>query len=266
MDLMLSPFARVAPWVGLVFWSAVLGVGMAVIFKYTSNQRAIRRNNDRTTAAMLGMKLFKDDFGVTMGFQAALLKRIGLRLWYNLPPLLVMIVPIVLLMIQLAMRYEQRPLALNGPAIVELNINPEHWPTAKDLQPQLSGAVLETPAVRDEYEHSVSWRFSPQTVHDAALTWQLDGDTVVKQPIAVDDPDLHVQPVWSTRPGPGFWDGLLHPLHRSFPADSPVQSIVIHYDSGSTPIFGLDVHWVITFFVVSMLFALLSKLFIRVYY
>lgn len=266
MDLMLSPFKTLPPSVGLVFWSAVLGVGMALVFRYTSNQRAIRRNNDRSTATMLGMKLFKDSFIVTLGYQRELLKRIGLRLWYNLTPLLVMIVPIVLFMIQIAMRYEQRPLDVGESVVVELQITPDAWSEAQHVQLQSTGATIETPAHRDGFSHTVSWRISAEQHTNAQLTWQLNGVALIEQPLAVDDPDLQVQPVWGRRPGPGFWDVVLHPLHKSLPADSPVQSVVVHYEAGSTLIFGLKIHWMVTFFVVSMLFALLSKLFIRVYY
>ncbi len=71
-------------------------------------------------------------------------------------------------------------------------------------------------------------------------------------------------PVSTNRPGGGIWQQLLHPHERPLPASSPLASIHVRYPSRSTPVFGLDVHWLISFFVLSIVFALLLKPVLRV--
>ena len=40
--LCFAPFAVLPAWVALVFWSAVLGVLMAIAFRYTSPQKKLK--------------------------------------------------------------------------------------------------------------------------------------------------------------------------------------------------------------------------------
>ena len=61
---LLAPFTQI-PLIGLVFWSAVAGVVMTVVFGKTSNQPALKRAADETRAQLLAIKLFKDDLSVT---------------------------------------------------------------------------------------------------------------------------------------------------------------------------------------------------------
>ena len=123
-DVLLTPFTSLALW-GLAFWGIVAGIVMTMVFKRTSNQRALVRVADQTRAQMLAVRLFRDDLAVTFRCQWRLIKLIGLRLWYSLPPMLVMLVPFVLVLVQLALRYEKQPLTTGDQALVELTLSPD---------------------------------------------------------------------------------------------------------------------------------------------
>ncbi|MHC4130284.1 MAG: hypothetical protein ACYSUA_19405, partial [Planctomycetota bacterium] len=103
-DFCLAPFASWPPLVVLIAVSVVAGVGMTVVFRYTSNQRALRAVARRTKAQLMCLRIFKDDLGVAIRCQGSLIKAIGLRLWHSLPPMLVLIVPFVFILTQLALR------------------------------------------------------------------------------------------------------------------------------------------------------------------
>ena len=124
---LLKPFAS-SPLLALLLYSAVSGVLMTIIFRYTSNQKAIRAAADRTRAMMLRMRLFKDDFEVALQCQAELLKATGKRLLHSLPPMAVMIIPFFLVLTQLALWYEHRPLEAEEASVLELHVTPEAWP------------------------------------------------------------------------------------------------------------------------------------------
>jgi hypothetical protein len=68
--LLLAPVAAVPGWLSITLISAVLGVLLLLIFKYTSNQRAIGRVRDDIKANLLAVKLFKDSLSVTFRSQA----------------------------------------------------------------------------------------------------------------------------------------------------------------------------------------------------
>ena len=71
--LLRGPMAAVPAWLSLTVVSAVLGVVLLVLFKYTSNQAAIGRVRDRIKARLLAMKLFKDNIPVVLKSQVQVL-------------------------------------------------------------------------------------------------------------------------------------------------------------------------------------------------
>ena len=66
------------------------------------------------------------------------------------------------------------------------------------------------------------------------------------------------------RPGPGWVDRLAHPGEPAFASDDPVRGMVIHHARRSTPLFGLDIPWWLTFVLVSILTALLLRPVVKV--
>ena len=54
------------------------------------------------------------------------------------------------------------------------------------------------------------------------------------------------------RPGPSIGERLFYPAEKSLTATSPVESIDIQLTPRATPIFGWNIPWWATFFLVSM--------------
>ena len=65
-DLVLGPFESWPPLLVLVVLSAVFGVIMTVVFRYTSNQGKLRTVARQTKAQLMCLRLFKDDLGVAL--------------------------------------------------------------------------------------------------------------------------------------------------------------------------------------------------------
>ncbi len=95
---------------------------MLVVFKYTSNQRAIKRVRDDISANLLTLKLFKDNTSAVLKAQGRLLLGAGRLLVLALVPMAVMIVPVTLLLGQLSLWYEKRPLPVGEEAIVVMRL------------------------------------------------------------------------------------------------------------------------------------------------
>lgn len=263
-DMLFVPFAA---WPGiwtLCLFSAVIGVLMAWVFRLTSNQRALKSVADRIRAQLFAIKLFKDDLGVAFRCQVELMKATGLRLWYSLPPMLVMLVPLVLVLVQLAMRYEHRPLAPGESAIVELQISPEGWESFQKASIEApEGIAVETPALRDATRYTVFWRVRANGPVEGTVRFTV-GHQIVEKSITAGDKSSRVLVVSEVRPGPGFFEKLLHPVEPGFDHESPVESIRVGYPERSTPVFGWDVPWWLTFFLVSMLAAVVARPWLKV--
>ena len=106
---------------------------MTYVFGKTSNQRALRRAADNIRAQLFAVKLFKEDLFVTFQCQMTLLRSTGTRLLHSVPPMLVMIVPLLFVLTQLAMRYEFRPLVEGEQAVVAMHIKPDAWKANRDI-------------------------------------------------------------------------------------------------------------------------------------
>ena len=261
-DLVFALFGSAPPWVALTVLSAVAGLLMMIVFKYTSYQSKLKAVSDRTRADLLAMKLFKDDLSVTFASQWDLLRATGLRLWYSLwPPMAVMIIPFVLGIAQIGIRYECRPLARGDHALVTLRLSEDGYKANADVQIETPDSVeVVTGPVRVPAEATIYWEVRVAEDGNHELAWQINNQRILKSLPA----DGGLRPVSPRRPTAGFWDQLLYPLEEPFPAASPVRSIDVELPQRSTPIFGLDIHWLISFFVLSMVFALLLKPFLKV--
>lgn len=265
----LAPFGGLPPWVALVVLGALSGVVAAIVFRYTSSQAALKRVGDQTRAALLAMRLFSDDPRNTLRAQFTLLAASGQRLLLSLPPMLVMIIPFAILLTHLAMWYEFAPLRPNATplgefAIVQATFSEAAWKDGRDLTPILPDGLVLTGRVRDDLTRTVTWRLNPQRAIGAArVRLPLLNAAPIEKAIIVER-GAGLAFASPRRAGPSFVDRLLYPGEPAFAADSPVQSIAIQYPRRSTPIFGINVPWWLTFFLASILGALLAKPFISV--
>jgi len=264
-DVLMTPAQLTSPLAMLLILSVVCGLLMTIVFKYTSNQKALKVVADRTKAQLLCMRLFKDDLRVAIRCQASLVKYIGLRLWHSLPPMLVMIVPFVLILPQLAMRYEWRGLEPGESIVAMVQIDPAAWDEHHDdvslrVPP---GVVIETPRLRDAEEHAIYWRLRLEHPTIEPIVFSVGYYGCPKTFANAEDP-RELSLVSPRRPGPGFLDRLLYPAEPGFASDGPVRGVELRYPGRSTPIFGLDVPWWLTFFVVTMIAALVARPFLRV--
>ncbi len=69
-DVLLAPIAVLPGWLSATLIAATTGLFMLVIFKYTSNQRAVQRVRNQIKANLLALSLFKESVLVSMRAQA----------------------------------------------------------------------------------------------------------------------------------------------------------------------------------------------------
>jgi hypothetical protein len=264
-EWLLSPFQNHAAW-GLLLWSAVIGIVMTYVFGKTSNQPALRRAADTIRAQLFAVKLFKEDLLVTFQCQLRLLKSTGRRLLHSIPPMLFMLVPLLLFLTQLAMRYEFRPLVDGERAVVALQIIPDYWKDVQEIQ-LLSGEgyVVETPPLRDEQSAMMYWRIRAGGRESVPLRWSIGDYIVEKQlPVAASHDVLTIAN--PKRAGQSFWDQVLYPAEPPLADNVPIASIELQLTRRDTPLFGWSIPWWATFFVVSILVAFVAGKFLRVQY
>ena len=249
-------------WIGLVpGWlsntiiSAIVGVLLLVIFKYVSNQKEIGKVKDSIKANMLALKLFKESIVVTFKIEAQLFKSAALLLLYSVKPVLVMILPVLLILAQLSMWYQQRPLHIEEEALVTVQLN-------NDVSTALSSATLK-PATYIEItmgpviissKNQVFWKIKALEEGSHKVIFDVESNPFEKE-LAVGNGFMRISPV---RPGYRLLDIIQYPAEPPFPPDSIVESISIDYPDRNEHLSGTD-SWVIYFFAASIVFALLFK-------
>src|SRR5205085_10252611 len=116
------PIAYLPGWLSATIVAGVTGVLLLVAYKYTSNQRAIKRARAGIKANLLALKLFKDSPLVAMRAQGAILGGAARLLVLSIVPMLVMAVPVILVLAQLSLWYQARPLDVGEEALLTVRL------------------------------------------------------------------------------------------------------------------------------------------------
>jgi len=256
----LAPIAVLPGWLSNTIISAVTGVFLLVIFKYTSNQGAIGKIRDDMKAHILALKLFKDSISVTLHAEARVFKGALLLLFHAIPPMLVMIIPISLLLAQMSLWYQSRPLLPGEVAVMTVKLNGNaggRWPTV-NIEPAPVAEVTVGP-VRVFSRREICWEIKALENGNHRIALHVDRHQIEKE-LAIGDGFMRVS---STRPAWSWANILMNPAEKPFAIDSIVQSVNIGYPDRLSWTSGTD-WWLIYFFIASMVSALILRPFMKV--
>jgi len=256
-DALFYPFRTLNAWWGMMYISLLTGLLMLAVFRLTSNQAGIRAAKDRIKAHLLEMRLFKDNLRVSLGAQRQILAANWRYLRYSVKPLLVMIVPLVLILIQLNFWLGYEPLAAGEPAILKVRLEDgvDLLKTEVSLEAPPSVRV-ETPPLRIAGENEIDWRIRPQGAGLTGLTIAVSGARYEKS-VRVGGAALsRLSPV---RIQGRFPDTLLYPGESALPSGGPVKSIELVYAARRLPFLGLRLHWLVAYFALSVVLGLALK-------
>ena len=110
---------------------------------------------------------------------------------------------------------------------------------------------VETPSVWLPAERELVWRVSGKRAGDHELTVRVNGATESKT-VRVRDDVVRRSPL---RVGSSWLDQIIYPAEPPLPAASPIASIELTYPERSIDVLGVGLHWMIVFFVLSLIFA-----------
>lgn len=248
--ILFYPFDNVDPAWGMIWISFITGILMLIIFRLTSNQDGIIKSKAKVSAYILEMRLFNHDLGKMLAALGKTLAANILYLRFMIVPLIFIIVPVLIVLIQLSYRYENRPLQ-NGERIIIKALFKEHFPVMDTLVTLRApeAIVLETKALRIESLHEVNWRISSHKSGNYELIFHVNGKEYAKS--------LHAEEglsvLSSRRTGSSFFSLLLNHSEPRLPADSPFTSLQVSYPERTLKIMGFEFHWIIWFFIFSII-------------
>jgi hypothetical protein len=234
--------------------SIVVGLLMVIVFRYTSDQKAIGRAKDRLKAHLLAVRLFQDQLPVVMRAYGKILRGTGSYLRLAFTPFLIAILPITFLIVQLDRYFGWLPLRPAQTFLVEARVED---PTALNeaslqLPPELSSSA---PAVHVPADKQIVWRVVAERAGQYDIHIAAAGQTVSKQ-VVVSPGLARVSPI---RLKDNFWERMFTSSEPALADNSPVQSIAISYPPRVIGFAWMEWNWIVLFFVVSLIAGFIFK-------
>jgi uncharacterized membrane protein (DUF106 family) len=256
-DILFLPFRNMSPWVGMVLISLLTSFLMLLIFRHTSNQAGIKKAKNLIKAHLLELRLFPDDMRVQFRAQGRILLANLKYIGHNSKPMLVMIVPVLLILIQLNLWFGARSLKPGETAILKIKLSGDRFPSeiavSVETPPQV---VIETPPLRIEDAAEIDWRVKAKETGLGRLTLVVGGETIVKD-VTVDAKPL--TKISTIRVGRNVLDQVFNPGERPLPSGSLIRSVELKYPAARMDLFGRHVHWLVVYFVLSIIFGFAFK-------
>ncbi len=250
-DILFLPLRGLNPWVGIILVSLLTSFLMLWIFRFASNQAGILRAKNEIKAGLLELRLYKDNMRISLKAQGRILRANMRYIAYNTKPLLIMIVPLVLILAQLNLRFGYSPLRQGEETLVKIRTDDTLDPIdlAVAVIPS-TGITVETPAVRITEEHEISWRIKAIEKGPASLIFEIGSRSVSKSVNVAGKTMSVVSPIKSR----GFLPGLLFPGEKPPPTGIPLRAVEILYATQGLEMLGLRVNWIIAYLVLSIVF------------
>lgn len=257
--VLLSPVGWLPGWLSANVIAAVTGIGMLAIFKYTSNQAAIKQTRRRIKANLLALSLFQEDLGVGLSCQLDLLRAAGRLLTLSLLPMAVMSLPMCLVLGQIGLWYQARPLRVGEEAVVTASFAVEKANGLPEIELVSDSTEITIGPIRIPSKRMVCWNVVAKRPGLHELVFKLADESLTKQ-IAIGSGFM---PTSLKRPPWNLSEVLLHPRETPLATDSPIQSIEIEFPRRHSWITGSN-WWLVYWFFASMIFAFVARPLMRV--
>jgi uncharacterized membrane protein (DUF106 family) len=251
MSWLTSPLAIV------IFVSLVIGLVMVVLFGYTSDQKAIGIAKDQLKAHLLAVRLYRDQIPVVMGSYGKILRGTGRYLKLAFMPLLYVIIPITLLMVEIDRYLGQTPIPVNAPFLLTVQLRGQAGSdSASDAALELPPEITMTaPAVHVASENQIVWRLAGSQDGRYEVKVAAGGQSVTKSVSVGSD----LPRISTIRLRGQFWERVFSSAEPALPENSPIESISINYPDRDIDIAGYGMNWIWLFFILSMVAGFIFK-------
>jgi hypothetical protein len=234
--------------------SLATGLLMVVVFRYTSDQKAIHVAKDRLKAHLLALKLFQDQIPVVLLSYGRIVLATGHYLRLAIKPLLFVIVPFTFLIVQLDRYLGSMPLQAGHTFLVKVQMdNPDRLNEASLRLPD--GLATTAPAVHVPSESGVDWRVVAEKAGEYVVNVQVSDQTLSKR-VVVGSGLSRVSP---SRLRGKFWERLFVSGEPALPENTPIEAIDVQYPARNIAFAGFEWNWILLFFVLSLAAGFLFK-------
>ena len=255
--------AWTSPLAIVLLLSIVIGLLMVVLFGYTSDQKAIGVAKDRLKAHLLAVRLYRDQIPVVMGSYGKILRGTGVYLKLAFKPLLYVIIPITLLMVQIDRYLGQTPIAPNSPFLLTVHLSDSDQRKSSLTVDALNSLTLDLPSeitmtapvVHIPAKSEVVWRLVGS--HEGKYGLKIaDGGESVEKAVCIGSDLPRISTI---RLRGQFWERMFSSAEPALPQNSAIESISINYPDREIDIAGYGMNWIWLFFILSMIAGFIFK-------
>jgi len=243
-----------SPLAIVVILSLVVGLLMVVLFGYTSDQKAIGIAKDQLKAHLLAVRLYRDQIPVVMGSYGKILRGTGRYLKLAFKPLLYVIIPITLLIVQMDRYLGQTPLPVNAPFLLTVQLNGSDGlnDVTLDLPPEIT---MTAPPVHIPAENEIIWRLAGSKEGKYEVKIAAAEQSAAKAVCVGGD----LARISTVRLRGQFFRRMFSSAEPALPQNSPIESIAINYPDRNIDVAGYGINWIWFFFILSMVAGFVFK-------
>ena len=253
-DVICWPFRALPPIWALAAISLASGVFLVWLFGKTSDQDRIRTIRDRIRGNLIGVRLFQHEIGVVLQLQGKIFSDTFRFMGLALVPLLIMLLPVLLIMAQLQLRFDVRPVEIGEPVLVKALVRDASVLDRDVALDVPDGVTVETPPVKIRSNREIAWRLRVDRPGNHALVVRVGDDVVEKRIVAGGG----WGPVPYLRSG-RLLDTLLYPGEPPIAADHSVEAVEVGYPPQDLRLLGIEVNWLVGFLILSIAFGFAFK-------
>ena len=248
LAMALDPLGTHLPLTLVILISLVIGLLMVVVFRYTSDQKAIHVAKDQLKAHLLAVRLFQDQLPVVLSSYGRILRGTGRYLRLAFMPLLIVIVPLTYFIVQVDRYLGSTPMRPGQAFLVKARTGSAD--TLNEASLQLPpGMAVTAPAVHVPADNEIVWRVAAQKDGNYDIGIVAAGQTFLKR-VVVSSGLARLSPA---RLRGKFWERLFVSAEPALPENSPIQSIEVQYPDRNISFAWTEWNWIWLFVVLSLL-------------
>jgi hypothetical protein len=208
-DFMLLPFRELPTFFGLFIVALLTGYLAVAIFKYVSNQKALKEIMNRIKVHFAEILLYRDDFRQILFAQKEILKYNFLYFIRTIKPAIPIVAVVLMILSQLNLRYSFRPVPTDESLTVKVSMsnNPE-VENAEDVILYLPyGFEAVSPAFHFAAEQ-IEWKIKSSRTGEFDLSFQV-GQNIFHKKVLIGKPFRPFSPHLGKQ---GFVEKVFNPL------------------------------------------------------
>ena len=252
--LVLDLFGAYLPLTLVIVISLVIGLLMVIVFRYTSDQKAIHVAKDHLKAHLLAVRLFQDQLPVVLSSYGRILRGTGRYLRLAFMPLLIVIIPLTYFIVQVDRYLGSTPMQPGQAFLVKARTG--NAETLNDALLQLPPELAATaPAVHVPADNEIVWRVVAEKDGNYDVGVGAGGQTFMKR-VVVSSGLERLSPV---RLRGQFWERIFVSAEPALPANSVIRAIEVGYPDREIGFAWMQWNWIWLFFVLSLVAGLVFK-------